>query len=48
MDSNAIDKKGLGLSLECDPCHHSGRELALREEMAQHDDTVPTAEAESS
>lgn len=49
MDLNMIDKKGLGLTLEYDPCHHSRRELALREEMAQWEDTSPTtAEAESS
>ena len=48
MDLNMIDKKGLGLTLEYDPCHHSGRELALREEMAQCEDMSPTAEAESS
>lgn len=48
MDLNLIDKEGLGLSLEYDPCHHSGRELALREETTWHNDMIPTAEPELS
>lgn len=48
MDFNLIDKEAWGLSLDWDPCHHSGRELTQREERAWHDDTVPMAEPEMS